>query len=179
MSARESCHHWQRCCLRCLLSPVSAAYHVSGSRTTQSEAAGTKLSQTLSHARSTVGGVVRCSDSEPNSISAIQQTERLFYLPLNSKLWPARGIQWVRGSGGCHNEAPGGLSATPERIEGAGPRRHSCGGWAQAGLLSVFMGVGDRCAVVAAGQPAPTDLHLALPRCLKSGVKTIRSALDG
>ena len=56
----------------------------------------------------------------------------------------------------------GGPLATPERVEGAGPRRRSCGGWAQPGLLSVFMGVEAWCAVVAAHKPAPTDLALLL-----------------
>ena len=51
-----------------------------------------------------------------------------------------------------HGAAPGGPLATPERVEGAGPRRRSCGGWAQPGLLSVFMGVEAWCAVVAWGK---------------------------
>ena len=59
-----------------------------------------------------------------------------------------------------HGAAPGGPLAPPERVEGAGPRHRSCGGWAKHGLLSVLLGVGARCAVVAAHQPAPTDLAL-------------------
>ena len=50
--------------------------------------------------------------------------------------------------------------ATPGRVEGAGPHRRFCGGWVKPGLLSVSLGVGARCAVVAAGQPAPTDWAL-------------------
>ena len=56
-----------------------------------------------------------------------------------------------------HGAAPGGPLATPGRVEGAGPHRRFCGGWVKPGLLSVCMGVGARCAVVAAGQPAATD----------------------
>ena len=47
--------------------------------------------------------------------------------------------------------------ATPERVEGAGPHRRFCGGWAQPGLLSVVLGVEAWCAVVAAHQAAATD----------------------
>ena len=56
-----------------------------------------------------------------------------------------------------HGAAPGGPLATPGRVEGAGPHRRFCGGWAQPRLLSVLLGVGARCAVVAAHQPAATD----------------------
>ena len=59
-----------------------------------------------------------------------------------------------------HGAAPGGPLATPERVEGAGPHLRFCGGWAKHGLLSLRLGVGARCAVVAAGQPAATDLAL-------------------
>ena len=48
----------------------------------------------------------------------------------------------------------------PERVEGAGLRRRSLGGQAKPGLLSVSSGVEAWCAVVAADQPAPTDLAL-------------------
>ena len=53
-----------------------------------------------------------------------------------------------------HGAAPGGPLATPERVEGAGPRRRSYAlrgmdTWAQPGLLSLLLGVGARCAVVA------------------------------
>ena len=59
-----------------------------------------------------------------------------------------------------HGAAPGGPLATPERVEGAGRRRRSLGGQAKPGLLSVSSGVEAWCAVVAADQPAPTDLAL-------------------
>ena len=61
-----------------------------------------------------------------------------------------------------HGAAPGGPLATPERVEGAGPHRRFCGGWAKPGLLSVSLGVVARCAVIAAHQPAPTDGALLL-----------------
>ena len=59
-----------------------------------------------------------------------------------------------------HGAAPGGPLATPERVEGAGPRRRSLGGQVKPGLLSVSLGVDAWCAVVAAHQSAPTDLAL-------------------
>ena len=72
-----------------------------------------------------------------------------------------------------HGAAPGGPLATPGRIEGAGPHRRFCGGWVKPGLLSVSLGVGARCAVVAAGQPAATDGALLFAQVATRSVRLL------